>query len=86
VIPKGEYGGGDVTVWDCGTWEPSGTGPYLAGRPVNANRFPDGIARPGIWHKEIPDYAPEWITRWHNVEADPGETECYAVLDSALTS
>ncbi|HTF46942.1 MAG TPA: hypothetical protein VK735_05780 [Pseudonocardia sp.] len=40
----------------------------------------------GIWHKEIPDYAPEWITRWHNVEADPGETECYAVLDSALTS
>ena len=25
VIPKGEYGGGDVIVWDWGTWEPSGT-------------------------------------------------------------
>jgi bifunctional non-homologous end joining protein LigD len=25
VIPKGEYGGGDVIVWDCGTWEPHGT-------------------------------------------------------------
>ncbi len=25
VIPKGEYGGGDVTVWDSGTWEPHGT-------------------------------------------------------------
>jgi bifunctional non-homologous end joining protein LigD len=49
---------------------------------VNAHRFPDGITRPGFWHKEIPDYAPEWITRWRNVEADPGETECYAVLDS----
>ena len=56
--------------------------PYLAGRPVNAHRFPDGITRPGFWQKEIPDYAPEWITRWRNVEADPGETECYAVLDS----
>ncbi len=25
VIPKGEYGGGDVIVWDTGTWEPHGT-------------------------------------------------------------
>ncbi len=25
VIPGGEYGGGDVIVWDRGTWEPSGT-------------------------------------------------------------
>src|SRR3712207_3299044 len=22
VIPRGEYGGGDVIVWDSGTWEP----------------------------------------------------------------
>jgi bifunctional non-homologous end joining protein LigD len=25
VIPAGEYGGGDVIVWDIGTWEPHGT-------------------------------------------------------------
>jgi bifunctional non-homologous end joining protein LigD len=25
VIPRGEYGGGDVIVWDLGTWEPHGT-------------------------------------------------------------
>ena len=25
VIPAGEYGGGDVIVWDLGTWEPHGT-------------------------------------------------------------
>jgi bifunctional non-homologous end joining protein LigD len=25
VIPAGEYGGGDVIVWDTGTWEPHGT-------------------------------------------------------------
>ncbi len=24
VIPRGEYGGGDVIVWDTGTWEPHG--------------------------------------------------------------
>jgi bifunctional non-homologous end joining protein LigD len=25
VIPAGQYGGGDVIVWDYGTWEPHGT-------------------------------------------------------------
>src|SRR6202046_5190808 len=23
TMPKGEYGGGTVMVWDCGTWEPA---------------------------------------------------------------
>lgn len=54
---------------------------YLAGRPVNPHRYPDGVERPGFWHKEIPNHAPEWLTRWRNTEADPGETECYAVID-----
>jgi bifunctional non-homologous end joining protein LigD len=56
--------------------------PYLADRPVNAHRYPDGVQAPGFWHKEVPDHAPEWLTRWHNTEADPDETRCYAVLDS----
>jgi bifunctional non-homologous end joining protein LigD len=56
--------------------------PYLTGRPVNANRYPDGITRPGFWHKEVPDHAPDWLTRWHNTEADRDETQVYAVLDS----
>ncbi len=56
--------------------------PYLADRPVNAHRYPDGVGRPGFWHKEVPDHAPEWLTRWHNTEADEDETQCYAVLDS----
>ena len=25
VIPRGQYGAGDVIVWDTGTWEPHGT-------------------------------------------------------------
>jgi bifunctional non-homologous end joining protein LigD len=56
--------------------------PYLAGRPVNMNRYPDGVGRPGFWHKEVPSHAPGWMARWHNPEADAGETECYFVADS----
>ncbi len=59
--------------------------PYLADRPVNLHRYPDGVDRPGFWHKEVPDHAPEWITRWRNEEADPGETEVYFVADTPAT-
>jgi bifunctional non-homologous end joining protein LigD len=30
VIPAGEYGGGDVIVWDRGTWEPHTADPAAA--------------------------------------------------------
>jgi bifunctional non-homologous end joining protein LigD len=30
-----------------------------AGRPVNMHRYPDGVDRPGFWHKEVPSHAPE---------------------------
>ncbi|WP_116995609.1 non-homologous end-joining DNA ligase [Desertimonas flava] len=56
--------------------------PYLAGRPVNPHRYPDGVSKPGFWHKAAPDHAPDWITRWRNRDADAGETEVYLVLDT----
>jgi bifunctional non-homologous end joining protein LigD len=56
--------------------------PYLVSRPVNLHRYPDGIDRPGFWHKAVPSHAPEWLTRWRNEAADPGETEWYLVLDT----
>lgn len=56
--------------------------PYLDERPVNLHRYPSGVDRKGFWHKEVPSHAPVWLDRWRNVEADPGETEWYAVLDS----
>jgi bifunctional non-homologous end joining protein LigD len=56
--------------------------PYLAGRPVNLHRYPDGTARAGFWQKEVPDHAPGWLRRWHNGEAAPDETQNYFVLDS----
>ncbi len=56
--------------------------PYLHDRPVNMHRYPNGATKPGFWHKAVPSHAPEWMTQWRNEEADPGETECYFVLDS----
>ena len=56
--------------------------PYLAERPVNALRHPDGVDRPGFWQKKVPPHAPAWLTRWRYPDADPGETEWYVVADS----
>ncbi|MBI5088773.1 MAG: ATP-dependent DNA ligase [Actinobacteria bacterium] len=56
--------------------------PYLAGRPVNLHRYPDGIAKAGFWHKARPDHAPDFVGSWRNDEADRGETAVYSVLDS----
>jgi len=56
--------------------------PYLYDRPLNLHRFPDGVDRPGFWHKEVPSHAPDWLRQWRNTAAGPGETACYAVVDS----
>jgi bifunctional non-homologous end joining protein LigD len=36
--------------------------PYLEGRPVMLQRFPDGIAETGFYQKQASDYFPDWIT------------------------
>ncbi len=43
-------------------------------------RFPEGVDSGGFWHKQLPDHAPEWITRWDKPDADPGETRTYLVV------
>ena len=35
--------------------------PYLKGRPLTLERFPDGIDRSGWWEKQIPRGLPEWV-------------------------
>ena len=59
--------------------------PYLYDRPVNTRRHPDGVDKKGFWQKAVPSHAPDWIERWNNTEADPGETEWYVVADSPPT-
>jgi bifunctional non-homologous end joining protein LigD len=55
--------------------------PYLAGRPLNMNRFPGGAAHPGFWNKQLPEHAPAWLPRWHNPDAKEGRTTTYLVAD-----
>ena len=49
VIPRGEYGGGDVIVWDRGTWEPHATddpAAAVAAGDFHADLFGREAARP----------------------------------------
>jgi bifunctional non-homologous end joining protein LigD len=55
--------------------------PYLTGRALNMHRYPNGAGTRGFWHKELPSHAPDWLTRWDNPDADPGETSTYLVVD-----
>jgi bifunctional non-homologous end joining protein LigD len=55
--------------------------PYLSGRALNMHRYPNGADAKGFWHKELPSHAPDWLPRWDNPEADPGETRTYVVVD-----
>ena len=57
--------------------------PYLVDRPINMHRYPDGAGKPGFWHKQLPNHAPDWLQRWHNEEAEGDEAKDYLVIDSA---
>jgi bifunctional non-homologous end joining protein LigD len=56
--------------------------PALVDRPVNLHRFPNGVDKPGFWHKAVPSHAPSWLARWRYDDARPGDTEWYFVVDS----
>jgi DNA ligase D len=53
--------------------------PHLAGRGLNLQRFPDGIANPGFWQKDLPGHAPSWIARWTYVGSEGPKD--YVVVD-----
>ncbi|MCR1785679.1 ATP-dependent DNA ligase [Nocardioides carbamazepini] len=55
--------------------------PYLAGRPLNLHRYPDGATGKGFWHRQRPEHAPAWLGAWDNPAADPDETTTYVVAD-----
>ncbi len=55
--------------------------PYLTRRALNMHRYPNGAAVKGFWHKELPTHAPNWLPRWDNPDADPGETRTYLMVD-----
>lgn len=59
--------------------------PYLFDRPLNIQRFPDGVEADGFWQKAVPKGTPEWVTRWYREAADEDEARWYVVADSVPT-
>jgi bifunctional non-homologous end joining protein LigD len=58
--------------------------PYLDGRGLTVQRFPNGIEQKGFWQKDLPKHAPAWVQRWtyHHREEGPKD---YPIVDSAAT-
>ena len=59
--------------------------PYLRDRALNLWRWPDGVTGGHFWQKQIPPWAPEWITRWDYPEAGSTESHTYLVADQVAT-
>ena len=57
--------------------------PYLVGRGLNLQRFPDGIGRQGFWQKDLPGHAPSWIARWSYTGHEGPKS--YVVVDRVAT-
>jgi len=58
--------------------------PYLDGRGLTVQRYPNGIGQKGFWQKDLPKHAPEWVRRWtyHHREEGPKD---YPVVEGAAT-
>jgi bifunctional non-homologous end joining protein LigD len=57
--------------------------PHIAGRPLSLQRFPAGIGQRGFFHKDVPDYFPDWVRR---VEAAKhGGSVTHAIASDART-
>ena len=86
VMMPGRDGGPAVTKRDLVRYYTSGGAVAVgvaSGRPVNLNRFPDGIdaAKGGFYHKAVPTHAPEFIRRWPNPLAESDRTREYLLID-----
>jgi bifunctional non-homologous end joining protein LigD len=59
--------------------------PHLRDRPLNVDRWPDGVDGPHFWQKQIPSHAPAWVARWDYPEAGRNESHTYVVCDRVAT-
>lgn len=57
--------------------------PHLSGRPVNMQRFPDGIDGEGFYEKRLPDHFPDWVGSTTVETADGPQRQ--VVVDDART-
>jgi bifunctional non-homologous end joining protein LigD len=55
--------------------------PHLAERPLNLQRFPNGVGGPSFWQKDIPSTAPDWLRRWKEVGVAERDANTHLVAD-----
>ncbi|MBP1927977.1 bifunctional non-homologous end joining protein LigD [Methanolinea mesophila] len=55
--------------------------PFLSGRPVILNRFPDGIDHQGFFEKNAPRETPDWVTLSAHRSGHTGKVVRYIVCD-----
>ena len=55
--------------------------PHLAERPLNLQRFPDGVGRPGFWQKDLRATDPAWLRRWREVGVGSRDANEHLVAD-----
>lgn len=57
--------------------------PHLAERPLNFQRFPDGVEGEGFFQQHLPRHFPDWVDRTEVPKADGGTVTHLVVSDAA---
>jgi bifunctional non-homologous end joining protein LigD len=58
--------------------------PHLAERPLNLQRFPDGVSNGGIFQQRMPDHFPDWIATAETPKQGGSVTHVVAVDAATL--
>ena len=59
--------------------------PHLAGRPLNLQRFPNGVDGKGFWQQGAADHFPDWVRTVTVERRGRGGTVDHVVCDDAAT-
>ena len=59
--------------------------PYVRGRPLNLQRFPDGVAGKGFWQQGASGHFPDWVRTVTVERRGRGGTVDHVVCDDAAT-
>jgi bifunctional non-homologous end joining protein LigD len=59
--------------------------PYLRGRPLNLQRFPNGVGGKGFWQQGASDHFPDWVRTVTVERRGRGGTVDHVVCDDAAT-
>ncbi len=59
--------------------------PHIKDHPVTMQRFTGGVAEPGFYHKQMPDYFPDWIASAKVEVLESGEIQDQVLANDAAT-